>query len=105
MIATAWSIASEATVRGLVRRLVPIRRPGGPAFVAELQRAWNDGDAVLPIDPRLPHAAVDRLVSSMRLDVPVEDGDALVVATSGTTGEPNGVVLAHGALRASGVCT
>ena len=32
---------------------------------------------------------------------PVEDGDALVVATSGTTGEPRGVVLTHDAVRAS----
>ena len=35
----------------------------------------------------------------------VEDGDALVVATSGTTGEPKGVVLTHDAVRASALAT
>jgi O-succinylbenzoic acid--CoA ligase len=69
--------------------------------VAALQRAWDDGDAVLPVDPRLPRAAADALVAAMRVDEPVEAGDALVVATSGTTGAPKGVVLTHDAVRAS----
>ena len=37
--------------------------------------------------------------------VPVEDGDALVIATSGTSGEPKGVVLTHGAIVASARAT
>jgi o-succinylbenzoate---CoA ligase len=88
-----------------VRRLVPIDLPGGPDFVDALRRVWNDGDAILPIDPRLPRPAVELLLSAMRLDEPVEDGDALVVATSGTTGEPKGVVLTHDAVRASALAT
>ncbi len=35
----------------------------------------------------------------------VEDGDALVVATSGTSGQPKGVVLTHGAIAASAEAT
>ena len=79
--------------------------PGGPAFVEALQRAWDEGDAVLPIDMRLPVPAIDRLVDSMRLGDPVEDGDALIVATSGTSGEPKGVVLTHDAITASASAT
>src|SRR4029079_9308183 len=35
----------------------------------------------------------------------VDDGDALVVATSGTTGSPRGVVLTHDAVAASARAT
>jgi O-succinylbenzoic acid--CoA ligase len=81
-----------------------------------LASAWERGDAVLPVDPRLPVPAARVLVDAMRPSVvvdesgehrqvpgglPVRDGDALVVATGGTTGEPRGVVLTHDAVRAS----
>lgn len=97
-------------------RLVAIALPPGPAFVRELTEAWADGDAVLPVDPRLPLAAAGALLDALRPAVlideagehqllpdphPTDDGDAVVVATSGTTGEPKGVVLTHDAVRAS----
>lgn len=88
-----------------VRRLIPLPAEGGPSFVDALRRAWDGGDAVLPVDPRLPRPAAEALVAAMRVDVPVDDGDALVVATSGTTGEPKGAVLAHDAVRASAAAT
>ena len=88
-----------------MRRLIPIRLPGGLPFLYALRRAWDNGDAVLPIDVRLPKRAVDHLLASMRIDEPVEDGDALVVATSGTSGEPKGVVLTHDAVKASAEAT
>ena len=88
-----------------MRRVVPLQMPGGLPFVAALQRAWDDGDAVLPVDPRLPRPAIDRLLASMQVDEPAEDGDALVVATSGTSGEPKGVVLTHAAIAASAMAT
>jgi len=84
-----------------VPRLVAIPAVPGPRFVAELARAWDGGDAVLPVDPRLPPPAAAALVEAMRPGEPVEPGDALVVATSGTTGAPKGVVLTHDAVAAS----
>lgn len=88
-----------------VGRLVVVDATGGPAFVDTVHRAWDAGDAVFPLDPRLPRPAAERVAAAMRPGEPVADGDALVVATSGTTGEPKGVVLTHDAVRASSVAT
>jgi O-succinylbenzoic acid--CoA ligase len=88
-----------------MRRLQVLPAEGGPAFVERLRRVWDDGDAIFPLDPRLPRPAAERLVAAMEPDRPVEDGDALVVATSGTTGEPRGVVLTHEAVAASAAAT
>ncbi len=93
--------------------------PAGPAFVDALRSAWEAGDAVLPLDRRLPPASAARMLEALRPSVlvdrdgthrrhggrPTEAGDALVVATSGTTGEPKGVVLTHAAVRASALAT
>jgi O-succinylbenzoic acid--CoA ligase len=100
-------------------RLVALDLAAGPGFVFALRSAWDAGDAVLPVDPRLPGPAVTALLEAMRpaavVDgkgthrrhggVPTEPGDALVVATSGTTGAPKGVVLTHPAVRASALAT
>ena len=100
-------------------RLIALDLPGGTAFVDELRRAWDDGDAVLPVDQRLPERAKAALVERLgaaavvtagdrqvvRSGRPVERGDAAVVATSGSTGEPKGVVLTHDAIAASAAAT
>jgi len=88
-----------------VRRLVVIEARGGDTVVDRLRRAWDEGDAVLPVDPRLPGPARRAVLAAARLDEPVEDGDALVIATSGTTGAPKAVVLTHGAVAASAHAT
>jgi o-succinylbenzoate---CoA ligase len=96
-------------------QLIALDLPGGAAFVDALRRTWEAGDAALPLDQRLPALAKADLVRRMGaatvidatgrtpLDAgrAVEPGDALVVATSGSTGEPKGVVLTHAAVEAS----
>ncbi|MCE9623353.1 MAG: AMP-binding protein [Actinomycetia bacterium] len=102
----------------LVGHLVAIDLPGGPSFVDALRREWDAGNAVLPIDRRLPPAARRGLLESLApdrlLDAEglhrlsgrgVEAGDALVMATSGATGAPKGVVLTHQAVRASAIAS
>jgi o-succinylbenzoate---CoA ligase len=103
-----------------VPRLVALDLPGGQTFIEALKRCFDAGDAVWPVDQRLPIARRAELVaalrpgaviaSSGRLEtleggIPTEDGDALVVATSGTTGAPKGVVLTHAAVAASAQAT
>ena len=90
------------------------------AMGAWLEYVWEHGDAALPLDPNASRREVTRvlrrlrparLVSGSERDgwheetladaTPVEEGTALVVATSGSTGEPKGVELSHAALTAS----
>jgi o-succinylbenzoate---CoA ligase len=88
-----------------VRRLIVVEARGTGEFVARLRRAWDDGDALMPLDPRLPPPARKRVLAAARPDEPVAEGDALVVATSGTSGDSKAVVLTHDAIAASARAT
>jgi o-succinylbenzoate---CoA ligase len=87
---------------GLLRALA---LPPGEAFMAALDAAWDRGDAVLPLDPTAPPAVTERLVRALRPEEPVDAGVALVIATSGSTGEAKGAQLTHAALAASARAT
>jgi O-succinylbenzoic acid--CoA ligase len=81
-----------------------------------MKRIWDAGDAFAPIDQRLPTAArvalLQELAPSAIIDAnltetkfpggrSVEAGDAIVIATSGSSGSPKGVVLTHANIVAS----
>lgn len=89
-------------------------------FVDALRAIWDTGDAAAPLDPRLPAAARRVMLDALRPTrivgsdgeqhalpdgLGVEEGDALVVASSGTAGQPKGVVLTHDAVVSSAEAT
>ena len=96
-------------------RLIALDMPASQTFVDLVQRAWSNGDAVLPIDQRLRPAGKKMLMDTMApseiIDAsftasplpngrPMQDGDALVIASSGSTGSPKGIIHTHSSLLA-----
>jgi len=103
-----------------VPELVALDLPGGIGFVDALRAIWDTGDAAAPLDPRLPTVARQVLLDTLRPTrivgsdgeqhalrdgIGVEEGDALVVSTSGTSGHPKAAVLTHDAVAASAEAT
>ncbi|WP_031466497.1 o-succinylbenzoate--CoA ligase [Sciscionella sediminilitoris] len=80
---------------------------GSPEPVLELTEALhaalNDGETVLPLAGTDPSCAALR--AAMAPEDPVEPETAVLIATSGSTGEPKGVLLSATALRASATAT
>lgn len=91
--------------RELTRLTVEPGPDGVLALAAELPMAINgEGPALAPL-PAGPPEYVDRVLAAVRPDdpsAPLEDDDvAVVVATSGSMGQPRGVLLSGSALIAS----
>jgi acyl-CoA synthetase (AMP-forming)/AMP-acid ligase II len=93
-IITYGELAERAARVTVDRPVVAIRRPNGPELVVELIGALRAGAAVTLISPlytereAVPQLAIDR----------ADDGVALLLSSSGTTGLPKVVQLSHRAM-------
>jgi O-succinylbenzoic acid--CoA ligase len=100
----------------MTSEVVALDLPGGPAYVEAIRRVWETGDAVAPVDPRLPPPEARRVMDalaptavieadgqrrSLPAGRPAEAGDALLIATSGTTGDPKVVIHTMASVAAS----
>ncbi len=103
---------TESGATNLVAAALPNR-----ALAPLIAAAWDAGEAVLPLNPALPGAEIERLLELARpthmIDagggrtaraggVPVPADTAAVVCTSGTTGSPKAVELTRSGLAAMG---
>ena len=92
--------------------------PSGQQLIDRLSQAWDNDDAVFPLDQRLPAPARKQILDIVQPTIMatlagdervpgrhVETGDAVVVATSGTTGTQKAAVLTMSAVEASAKAT
>jgi len=104
---------TTVTDRRLHALQLPTAASAGRLLDALASALDGSGPAILPLDPRLPRAQVTTLLEAFAPDAVetpegtsrwrpggagVPAGTAVVIATSGSTGEPKGVQLAAGAL-------
>jgi o-succinylbenzoate---CoA ligase len=100
---------ATTTTSAATRSLQAIEVPLSPAVLPRLYpavaAALSGGPALLPV-PDHPAPVRDDLLATLQPDTPLEDANtAFVVPTSGSTGEPKGVVLSARAVQASASAT
>ena len=118
LIGEVMPLVSHESYARCVNELVCLDMANSQLFVDRLSRAWDNDDAIFPLDQRLPFQARQHILNIVKPTImatsdgdtrvdgqPVETGDAVVIATSGTSGIPKAAVLTMSAVEASARAT
>ncbi|WP_419929456.1 class I adenylate-forming enzyme family protein [Candidatus Poriferisocius sp.] len=104
------SLAQQLESMGCARRGVAVNLARGADVVLAMAAIWHADAVFVPVNPRLPARAVAELVDRLRPALMIDadgihsveaestaydEGDAFVLWTSGTTGDPKPVLNTH----------
>jgi acyl-CoA synthetase (AMP-forming)/AMP-acid ligase II len=104
-------IGEQLRRAALDRQAIGVLAPNGPGAIAAWFAVWSVGGAFVPLNPRVPDAERERAIESTGVAAvieppavrpiagvpprPVDDAEAIIQFTSGTTGRPKPVPLRH----------
>lgn len=89
------AIAAELSLRGVSQGdIVPVTLPRGAEWIAHSIGVMKAGAAYAPVSPSLPPERLKYILGDLQCHK-APDGAIAVYYTSGSTGEPKGVILTH----------
>lgn len=95
------AITAKALTYGQLNgKAVPFKATVSAETIVQYFAIHRSGGVAVPLDKDMPHALFNNLAQQL-LTVPCAEGTADVLFTTGTTGQPKGVMISHRAMVAN----